>query len=62
LAQFARRYRLNDRTTYIHCCTLGDDEWKMIADSGGSVSLSPQIDLQMGQGLAELESLFAKSV
>ncbi len=25
---------LSDRTTYVHCCTLGDDELKLIADSG----------------------------
>jgi cytosine/adenosine deaminase-related metal-dependent hydrolase len=41
---------LSDRTTYVHCCTLGDDELQMIADSGGSASVSPDIEMAMGHG------------
>jgi 5-methylthioadenosine/S-adenosylhomocysteine deaminase len=39
-------------TTYIHSSHLSDDEWLMVRDSGGNVSLSPQIELQMGHGWA----------
>jgi 5-methylthioadenosine/S-adenosylhomocysteine deaminase len=39
-------------TTYIHSSHLTDDEWLMVRDSGGNVSLSPQIELQMGHGWA----------
>jgi cytosine/adenosine deaminase-related metal-dependent hydrolase len=39
-------------TTYIHSSHLLDDEWQMVADSGGNVSLAPQIELQMGHGWA----------
>jgi cytosine/adenosine deaminase-related metal-dependent hydrolase len=56
LAEFARRYPLNERTTYIHCCTLSDLEWKMIADSGGAVSLSPQVEMQMGHGMPPIQT------
>jgi cytosine/adenosine deaminase-related metal-dependent hydrolase len=41
---------LRDRTTYVHCCTLDDDELRMIADSGGSASVSPDVELAMGHG------------
>ncbi|MEO5922056.1 MAG: amidohydrolase family protein [Pseudolysinimonas sp.] len=41
---------LSERTTYVHCCTLGDDELQMIADSGGSASCAPDVEMQMGHG------------
>lgn len=41
---------LRDRTTYVHCCHLSDEEWRMIADSGGTVSIAPQAETQMGHG------------
>jgi 5-methylthioadenosine/S-adenosylhomocysteine deaminase len=43
---------LYPNTTYIHASHLLDDEWDMVRDSGGNVSLSPQIELQMGHGWA----------
>lgn len=39
-------------TTYIHSCHLTDEEWQLVKDSGGNVSLSPQIEHQMGHGWA----------
>ena len=41
---------LSDRTTYVHCNTLADDELKIIADSGGSASVAPDVEMQMGHG------------
>src|SRR5215208_3065319 len=41
---------LGPDTTYIHCCHLTDDEWRLVADSGGTVSIAPQIEAQMGHG------------
>ena len=43
---------LYPNTTYIHSSHLLEDEWKMVRDSGGNVSLAPQIELQMGHGWA----------
>ncbi|WP_031481138.1 amidohydrolase family protein [Streptomyces bicolor] len=37
-------------TTYIHCCYFHEDEWRMVADSGGTVSIAPQVEAQMGHG------------
>src|SRR6185436_14555148 len=43
---------LHPGDTYIHCCYFSDEEWQLVADSGGTVSLAPQIELQMGHGWA----------
>ena len=37
-------------TTYVHSCYLSDEEWRMVADSGGTVSIAPQVEMQMGHG------------
>jgi cytosine/adenosine deaminase-related metal-dependent hydrolase len=39
-------------TTYVHASHLTDEEWQLVADSGGNVSLAPQIEIQMGHGWA----------
>ncbi len=41
---------LSDTTTYVHCDTLADDELQIIADSGGSASVAPDVEMQMGHG------------
>jgi cytosine/adenosine deaminase-related metal-dependent hydrolase len=41
---------LSDRITYVHCCTIGDDEMQLIADSGGKASVAPDVEMQMGHG------------
>ena len=47
---------LYPNTTYIHSSHLQDDEWQMVADSGGNVSLAPQIEMQMGHGWAPAQT------
>ncbi len=37
-------------TTFIHCCYLSDEEWRLLADAGGTVSIAAQIEMQMGHG------------
>jgi cytosine/adenosine deaminase-related metal-dependent hydrolase len=46
---------LGPDTTYIHCCTLSDDELQMIADTGGTVSLASPIEMQMGHGTPPIQ-------
>ncbi|MGW0820771.1 amidohydrolase family protein [Streptomyces sp. NPDC002845] len=41
---------LGPDTTYVHCCYFSEEEWRMVADSGGTVSVAPQVELQMGHG------------
>ena len=43
---------LYPNTTYVHSSHLTDEEWKMVADSGGNLSFAPQVELQMGHGWA----------
>src|SRR5207237_1848600 len=35
---------------YVHCNTCTDDELHRIADTGGHVSISPRVEMQMGHG------------
>src|SRR5512142_335749 len=39
-------------TTYIHSSHLTEEEWQMVADSGGRISFAPQVELSMGHGWA----------
>ena len=35
---------------HVHCNTLDDDEWRMFAETGCKVSISPETELNMGMG------------
>jgi 5-methylthioadenosine/S-adenosylhomocysteine deaminase len=41
---------LGDDTTYIHCNYLSDEEFQLIADTGGKVSIAPTVEMIMGHG------------
>ncbi|HEU4946319.1 MAG TPA: amidohydrolase family protein [Kribbella sp.] len=41
---------LRPGTTYIHSCYLSDEEWDLVADSGGTISIAAQVEVQMGHG------------
>jgi 5-methylthioadenosine/S-adenosylhomocysteine deaminase len=41
---------LGPDTTYIHSCYLSEEEWKLVADTGGKISIAAQVELQMGHG------------
>jgi 5-methylthioadenosine/S-adenosylhomocysteine deaminase len=36
--------------TYIHSCYLSDEEWELVVKSRGTVSIAPQVEMQMGHG------------
>lgn len=36
--------------TYVHACYLDDEEWRMVKDSGGTISIAAQVEQQMGHG------------
>jgi 5-methylthioadenosine/S-adenosylhomocysteine deaminase len=40
---------------YIHCTNLSDDAWRLIKDSGGRISLCPQIEMAMGHGMPAVQ-------
>jgi 5-methylthioadenosine/S-adenosylhomocysteine deaminase len=41
--------------TYIHCCNLAEAEWRMIADTGGNVSIACPIEMEMGHGVPPIQ-------
>ncbi|HZA26964.1 MAG TPA: amidohydrolase family protein [Actinomycetota bacterium] len=41
---------LGSDTTYIHCCYFTDEEWQLVKDTGGTISIAPQVEVQMGHG------------
>ena len=51
LRQLREAGLLGPDTTYVHCNNLEDDEYAAIAESGGSVSLSPCAEMHVGFGL-----------
>lgn len=41
---------LHEGDVYVHSCYFDDEEWQLVKDSGGHVSIAPQVELQMGHG------------
>jgi 5-methylthioadenosine/S-adenosylhomocysteine deaminase len=48
--QLDRLGLLGPDTTFIHCCYFSEHEWKRVAETGGTISIAAQIELQMGHG------------
>jgi cytosine/adenosine deaminase-related metal-dependent hydrolase len=48
--QLNRLGLLGPDTTYIHCCYFSEDEWRLVADTGGTISIAAQVETQMGHG------------
>ncbi|MGO4330358.1 amidohydrolase family protein [Cupriavidus sp. 2TAF22] len=58
MKQLHRRGLLSNDTTYVHCNMLSRDEMQLIIDTGGTTSISPETELNMGLGdLATLRLL-----
>lgn len=55
LQQMGTMGLLKNDTTYIHCSTLNDTTMKMIADTGGTISLAVPIEMQMGHGTPPIQ-------
>ena len=55
LGEMGKAHLLKDDTTYIHCTTLSDDELQMIADTGGTISLSAPTEMMMGHGMPPIQ-------
>lgn len=41
---------LGPDTTFVHCCHFSDEEWQLVKESGGRISIAPQVEVQMGHG------------
>jgi 5-methylthioadenosine/S-adenosylhomocysteine deaminase len=55
LGEMSKAGLLKDDTTYIHCTTLSDDEFQMIVDTGGTVSLASPVEMMMGHGMVPIQ-------
>jgi 5-methylthioadenosine/S-adenosylhomocysteine deaminase len=53
---------LGPDTTYVHGCLLSDEEWRLVRDSGGTVSIAPQVEMQMGHGHPPLGRCLAEGI
>lgn len=53
---------LGAETTYLHTNTILDSEWDMIAASGGTVSIAPQVEMQMGHGMPAFAKMRAHAI
>lgn len=47
---------LGSDNQYIHCTQLNEATWKLIADSGGKVSIAPAIEMQMRHGMPPFQT------
>jgi 5-methylthioadenosine/S-adenosylhomocysteine deaminase len=50
VSQLSELGLLGPDTTYIHCNYLSDAEFRLIAESGGKVSIAPSVEMVMGHG------------
>src|SRR5215213_1902840 len=48
--QLDRLGLLGPDITFIHCCYFSEHEWQRVADTGGTISIAAQVELQMGHG------------
>src|SRR5205814_8444908 len=48
---------LGPDTTYIHCCTLSDEELKYIVDTGGTFSIATAVEMQMRHGMPPIDRI-----
>lgn len=55
LLALAKAIPLGPDTTYVHCRRFSSEEFKMIADSGGTVSLCCSLDTLQGRGLPPIQ-------
>jgi 5-methylthioadenosine/S-adenosylhomocysteine deaminase len=59
VAELLERGLLRNTTTFVHGNGLGDDELRMLADVGSSVSVSPDVEVKMGFGWPETGRMLA---
>ncbi|MFE8013804.1 amidohydrolase family protein [Streptomyces antibioticus] len=50
IAEFAEAGLLGPDQVHVHCNALGEADWRLLADHGAKVSISPETELNMGMG------------
>lgn len=59
IAELHQRGLLLDTTTFVHANGISDDQLRLAADAGSSVSISPDVELKMGIGWPETGRMLA---
>jgi 5-methylthioadenosine/S-adenosylhomocysteine deaminase len=62
LEAMGRAGLMGPECTYIHCTNLNDNTWAMIADTGGSASIAPAIEMQMRHGLPPFQQALDRHI
>lgn len=62
LEALSKLVKLGDDATYIHCSTLSDAEWAMIEDTGGTLSIAPQVEMMMGHGMPPIQKALDRGI
>jgi cytosine/adenosine deaminase-related metal-dependent hydrolase len=62
VTEMHRRGLLGPDLIYVHCNTCTEEEMRLIAGTGGHVSISPRIEMQMGHGYPATGRLRAAGV
>ena len=62
VGQLFKEQLLGPDVTHVHCVSLRDDEYKMIADTGGTVSISVEAEMHLGCGATPLARLLAHGI
>jgi len=59
IAELLEHGLLSDTTTFVHVNGIDDDQLRMLAQAGSSVSISPDVELRMGLGWPETGRMLA---
>lgn len=55
IERYGREGLLGPHVNLVHCNTLSETEWRIIADTGTTVSITPSAELQMGHGIPPIQ-------
>jgi 5-methylthioadenosine/S-adenosylhomocysteine deaminase len=56
--QLDRLGLLGPDITFIHCCYFSEHEWQRVQETGGTISIAAQVELQMGHGWAPVNKSY----
>jgi 5-methylthioadenosine/S-adenosylhomocysteine deaminase len=56
LEKMGREGLMGPDNEYVHCTNLNENVWKMIADTGGKVSIAAAIEMQMRHGMPPFQA------
>jgi cytosine/adenosine deaminase-related metal-dependent hydrolase len=55
IERYGKEGQLGPSVNLVHCNTLSETEWRIIAETGTSVSITPAVEMQMGHGVPPIQ-------